>query len=637
MTMVLVIGCLMTMWLVFGRGWWLTRAGVALLAVLLLFPIGAYQPIVWFVVWALATIPLLIPLRLWAERTAIHDVRTPPESSRPLRWFRVVAVVVSLVIAFYCLNRCVARVPALGWREMSLVVGGAFFTSLLLFTSFYERRQIQVKPFDSNSPCSNSLKFSLNDTLLLTGVLAVAAAIVSYALRTEPIVNTDGFLLFGLLIALITTLVAVIVMVRHLPIQIIVAVFLIALTAMSQSQLDDAYRWCMEASAYGSLRPIEAEKARAITARGFVISLLMSVWIMATTGWFFRTNSATSPPRASIKIARVAMLLLSGLVLACLVPIYVKIIRPLPPRTFVSNPIEQANYRQLVDEIGKIQTSPWTLSGSEELSTLATLDLLLSEPFAVWGVDNHNPNLGNQLEEFRVVARRFRQDAVQATSDRPYRENIDAAMRCLRLGSGLSRGGCISHLLTGIAIEDIGYERLASVHDQIPIDEVAALLAEFAAIKQTRESLASIKAAADLDCERWLGWRYRLSMVGFELTAARPEHCHTMVSPTVQASEAAIKRRDTAQRLVETELTIRLFTAAHDRPPATLNELVPDFLTSVGLDPYSEAPLIYRTDENGYTLYSIGQDGIDDGGNFGTNAGTFRNGYDWNIDTWSKQ
>jgi hypothetical protein len=110
----------------------------------------------------------------------------------------------------------------------------------------------------------------------------------------------------------------------------------------------------------------------------------------------------------------------------------------------------------------------------------------------------------------------------------------------------------------------------------------------------------------------------------------------TTVSPTVQATEAAIKRRDTAQRLIETELAIRLFTAAHDRYPATLNELVPDFLTSVGLDPYSEAPLIYRTDENGYTLYSIGHDGTDDGGNFGTMADTYRNGYDWNIDMLSK-
>ena len=49
--------------------------------------------------------------------------------------------------------------------------------------------------------------------------------------------------------------------------------------------------------------------------------------------------------------------------------------------------------------------------------------------------------------------------------------------------------------------------------------------------------------------------------------------------------------------------------------PPTLDALVPDYLSAVVIDPFSEAPLCYRLDDrDGYVLYSVGEDGQDDGG-----------------------
>jgi len=48
--------------------------------------------------------------------------------------------------------------------------------------------------------------------------------------------------------------------------------------------------------------------------------------------------------------------------------------------------------------------------------------------------------------------------------------------------------------------------------------------------------------------------------------------------------------------------------------PGRLSALAPTFLDEVPLDPYSDEPLIYRREGEGFVVYSVGYDGEDDGG-----------------------
>ncbi len=48
--------------------------------------------------------------------------------------------------------------------------------------------------------------------------------------------------------------------------------------------------------------------------------------------------------------------------------------------------------------------------------------------------------------------------------------------------------------------------------------------------------------------------------------------------------------------------------------PENLNELVPQFLPTVLADPFDGQPLRYHRLAKGYVIYSVGQDGHDDGG-----------------------
>jgi hypothetical protein len=63
-------------------------------------------------------------------------------------------------------------------------------------------------------------------------------------------------------------------------------------------------------------------------------------------------------------------------------------------------------------------------------------------------------------------------------------------------------------------------------------------------------------------------------------------------------------------------LALERYRLAHDRWPDSLEKLVPEFLNQVPLDPYDRKPLRYVRLKDGVAIYSMGPDGIDNGGKF---------------------
>jgi hypothetical protein len=71
------------------------------------------------------------------------------------------------------------------------------------------------------------------------------------------------------------------------------------------------------------------------------------------------------------------------------------------------------------------------------------------------------------------------------------------------------------------------------------------------------------------------------------------------------------------QRLLKTAIALKRHQSAHKAWPDSLDQLTPAYLPSIPLDPIDGQPLRYKKAANeadGYTLYSIGVNGIDDGG-----------------------
>lgn len=72
---------------------------------------------------------------------------------------------------------------------------------------------------------------------------------------------------------------------------------------------------------------------------------------------------------------------------------------------------------------------------------------------------------------------------------------------------------------------------------------------------------------------------------------------------------------------IDAALAAELVRRRHGKWPETLDELVPDFLPSVPVDPCSDQPIKVASTPNGFKVYSVGRDGNDDGGFFGFRGG----------------
>ena len=77
-----------------------------------------------------------------------------------------------------------------------------------------------------------------------------------------------------------------------------------------------------------------------------------------------------------------------------------------------------------------------------------------------------------------------------------------------------------------------------------------------------------------------------------------------------------VDREDARQRLLETALVVQIYLRAEGRYPESLDELVGRGLDALPIDPFGrDEPLRYRREPDaadGATLWSIGQDGVDD-------------------------
>jgi hypothetical protein len=66
--------------------------------------------------------------------------------------------------------------------------------------------------------------------------------------------------------------------------------------------------------------------------------------------------------------------------------------------------------------------------------------------------------------------------------------------------------------------------------------------------------------------------------------------------------------------LAQAAVAAERYRREHGDWPRALADLVPDYLPAVPLDPFNGQPLRYCRTESGAVIYSIGEDGRDDGG-----------------------
>jgi hypothetical protein len=201
---------------------------------------------------------------------------------------------------------------------------------------------------------------------------------------------------------------------------------------------------------------------------------------------------------------------------------------------------------------------------------------------------------------------------------------LQGDLLCIKLGVVLQQRGVLIHNLVGLGIEGFGLRRPTELRAELTDRQsrrLESFLADLAARREPAELLMQRELVYDEQSRRWRG----------RLTGAVRRLLGEDELENRAAILGALNRRDMLVGLLRTDLALRRFRRTHDRWPARLEELVPGQLPALPLDPWSQQPLVYRTTANGFRLYSVGRNGIDDGGDV---TGSFSDHKDFDLDSW---
>jgi len=175
----------------------------------------------------------------------------------------------------------------------------------------------------------------------------------------------------------------------------------------------------------------------------------------------------------------------------------------------------------------------------------------------------------------------------------------------VRFGNEVSRNGFVINRLVGIACSAIGSMPLAKLAPQLGCEQLKPIIAELDKLDQAGVTWNEVRRAENIFM------RHELRKTPNPITWI-PQWWQARKS--VQTAVAVHHRAVSRVRLLETELALRCYRAEQGAPPAQLTQLVPQYLQRVLEDPFSGQPLVYRSQGTNWLLYSLGPDGVDDGG-----------------------
>jgi hypothetical protein len=98
----------------------------------------------------------------------------------------------------------------------------------------------------------------------------------------------------------------------------------------------------------------------------------------------------------------------------------------------------------------------------------------------------------------------------------------------------------------------------------------------------------------------------------------------TLLMPATAASFAAEDRSCAQQRLTLLAAALKLHQLRHGEYPESLDALAPEPLAEIPLDPFTNKSFLYKRRDEGFVIWSLGRNGVDDGGS--DQSGEFVNG-----------
>jgi hypothetical protein len=138
------------------------------------------------------------------------------------------------------------------------------------------------------------------------------------------------------------------------------------------------------------------------------------------------------------------------------------------------------------------------------------------------------------------------------------------------------------------------------------IADRSSRLQEMSAIDKDLRSLKQASSNVGVIEKSLMGPKDRGEMIGDVLVS--------LTLPAFQKLQGSAERCEQAQRNLHLAFALAAFQRDHGRYPDKLDELARNYLEKIPDDLFSDKPLIYRLEAEGYLLYSVGLNGIDEDG-----------------------
>jgi len=364
----------------------------------------------------------------------------------------------------------------------------------------------------------------------------------------------------------------------------------------------------------------------------FAVALLVTLYVSRDQTW---SRSATI--RIPFRIAFALPILLLAI-------IYCKMIwlTPLTPR-FSNESNNHEHLLQIMRESERLAKPPVApASQQQQLALIDEASQLAQAPNYIPYEPIEDVTTANRLNHYyvdhhnrlRLFGKRIDAEAAAALERGDQPKALDYALTNIGLGLMLQRGATYFDVMFGNALHLLAQQRLASMRRDLAPDDARRVIHAIEDTITQAENSSSVIARSRAFEERIYLWSGRLHDVieDFGLGGIGMDDAALL--------RRSVKRREASFRLLQTDLALRLYKNDHGSWPHNLEQLVPDYLSKLPIDPHSDRPFIYHPSSDGFVLYSVGQDRIDNGGHF-TNAAAYTRyiggspdafGYDFDLD-----
>lgn len=215
----------------------------------------------------------------------------------------------------------------------------------------------------------------------------------------------------------------------------------------------------------------------------------------------------------------------------------------------------------------------------------------------------------------RATSRAFVDDASRLALQGKTPAALDRLFTCILLNQRFAMGGVVIDRLVQFACNDIPLNALYGQRRQWNAAELELVQTRMTEAAQFAEAIDLVNQRSRALDEVTYSWfdglvDYDVSVLQFDGIFSNRLRDR---KPQIRTARFVMENAVWIDLLIA-DCAIRRFLIDHGKPPRTLHELVPNYLTVVPLDPFADKHLSYRAMGTNYELYSFAHNKKDDGG-----------------------